>query len=459
MRPSSSSSESPYGGLLGSLPGDADVDALISDRSLVRAMLQVERELARALAKIGLIPDASAAVIAAVADNTDYDPKQLGTEAISSGNPVVPLSGWLTRDVKAVSADAAAHVHFGATSQDVLDTALMLTCLRATTVVLERLDEAAATAARLAETHISTLMPGRSLSQLAAPTTFGTKAVGWLGGLDAACARLRSSRERLAVQLGGPVGTRAAWGGSAAQVSSAVAEALGLADSVPWHTERSRVVDLAAALGQAVAACGTIATDVIMLSQNEIGELAEPLGPGRGGSSAMPQKQNPIGSVLVRAAAIRTPHLVATLMTAAVQDGERATGAWHAEWTPLLDLVHLAGGATARTAEVLGGLTVKVNVMRDNTTGAGSVMFAESVSRALGAHLDRSAAQSLVAEATRRAAAVGGSLRDELDNDGRVSGRLSPAELDAAFDPTVHLEAAAGVVGQALAERECGEAP
>jgi 3-carboxy-cis,cis-muconate cycloisomerase len=453
MRPSSSSSESRYGGLLGSPIGDAEVGALICDEALVRAMLQVEGELAQAQARAGLFPAASAVAIAQVAELADYDPAELAAESAASGNPVVPLADRLTRDVTAVSAEAAAHVHFGTTSQDILDTALMSVSLRVTAVILGMLEDAATEAAGLADTHIGTLMPGRSLGRLAAPITFGAKAAAWLGGLDAACERLRSSRERLAVQLGGPVGSRAGWGDAAAEVSAGVARALGLSDALPWHTERSRVVDLAAALGQAVAACGKVTTDVIMLSQNEIGELSEASGPGRGGSSAMPNKQNPIQSILVRAAAIRAPHLVATLMMAAVQDGERATGAWHAEWVPLLDLLYLAGGASAGTSEVLRGLTVNVDTMRDHVAGAGSVMFAESVARALAAHTGRSAAHAAVAEAAREAATSGGSLRGALERDVRVTSNLTPADLDAAFDPADHLRAAAAVVSQALSGR------
>ncbi len=231
-----------------------------------------------------------------------------------------------------------------------------------------------------------------------------------------------------------------------------MSSALGLADAPPWHTERSRIVDLGSALGQAIAALGTIATDVVVLSQNEIGELSESPSAGRGGSSAMPHKRNPIGAVLIRSAALQSPGLVSTLLTAAVHDNERATGAWHAEWAPLRELLHLAGGASNEAVGVLSGLVVHVDTMNANVTGRGSLMFAESVSRVLMRHLGRAEAQSIVADASTSAASSGRPLRDVLDAS-PAHDHLSVDELDAAFDPTDHIEAAARLVEQTLGAR------
>lgn len=448
----SESSSAPYDGLLGSLPGDTSVDAVIGDAALVSAMLRVETTMASAQAAAGLIPRSSAEVIGEVTMSADYDARELGRAAVAAGNPVVPLASWLTRDVRAVDPSAAAYVHFGTTSQDILDTGLMLIARDAVEVILERLGACADTLASLAAEHARTLMTGRSLGQIAAPITFGLKALGWLGGLDAARDRLRAASSRLAVQLGGPVGMRAAWGTQAADVTAMCASSLGLADAPPWHTERSRIVDLATALGQAVAALGTIATEIVLLSQNEIGELSESPSAGRGASSAMPHKRNPIGSILVRSAALQSPGLVSTLLAAAVHDNERATGAWHAEWAPLRELLHLAGGASAEMSGVLDGLEVRTDTMRENVNGRGSVMFAESVSRALMRHVDRAEAQSIVADASVVASSSGRPLRDVLD-DSPAANHLSAEELDAAFDPTDHIEAAARLVEQTLGAR------
>jgi len=376
MRPSSSNSEQTCSGLLGRLPGDPNLDALIDDAALLAAMLRFEAGLARCQAALGVIPLDSSRVIQAVAKTADYDVDELGSAAAESGNPVVPLVSWLARDVGAADVAASAHVHFGTTSQDVLDSALMMTAHAAVEHLLEGLAVAADRVAGLAQEHAQTLMTGRTLGQSAAPITFGLKAVGWLDGLDAATARLTGSRARLAIQLGGPVGTRAAYGEKADALADALAAELGLAVARPWHTERSRVVELASALGQTVAACAKIAADVILLSQNEIGELSEQRKTGRGGSSSMPHKHNPIGSVLVRAAAAQTPGLVATVLAAAVHDGERATGPWHAEWAPLRRLLHLAGGAVDGIADVASGLQVHESVMRQHVEGVGGAPLA-----------------------------------------------------------------------------------
>ena len=458
MRPSSSRSEpeassSPYGGLLGGLPGDPPVDAVVGDRSLVSAMLRAEAALAAAQATVGLAPATAARVIGQVAGSRDYDAGELGAAAAASGNPVVPLAAWLTRDVAAQDEGAARYVHRGATSQDILDTALMLVADEAATRTLHLLDCCASSLVRLATGHASTLMAGRTLGQLAAPTTFGLTVTGWLTGIDAATVQLRASRSRLAVQLGGPVGTGVAWSPQLLELLEAFAAATGLRAATPWHTDRSRVVELAAALGQAVTACAKIATDVVALSQNEIGELREGAAPGRGGSSAMPHKRNPVVAVLIRSAAVRAPGLVATVLSAAVHEGQRATGAWHAEWSPLRELLHLAGGATSLTADLLEGLEVREQAMADRVTGAGSVMFAESVSRALSGALGRAAAQDVVATAAQAAEQTGTSFREVLRADDRVTSHLDAAALEACFDPGPHVRAAAGLVALTLACR------
>lgn len=453
MRPSSSHSDAPYAGLLGELPGDPVLDALIDDAALLAAMLRFEAALASGQGAVGLIPQDSGRVIEAKAKAAAYDVDELGRAAAASGNPVVPLVSWLAGDVNAADSTASAHVHFGATSQDVLDTALMMTAHAAVGRILERIGAAADRVASLAGEHAQTLMTGRTLGQSAAPITFGLKAIGWLDGLDAASARLTGSRARLAIQLGGPVGTQAAYGDKAGALADALAAQLGLAVAPPWHAERSRVVELGAALGQTVVACAKIATDVVLLSQNEIGEVSEYLEAGRGRSSSMPHKHNPIGSVLVRSAAVQAPGLVATILAAATHDGERATGSWHAEWAPLRQLLHLAGGAVDAIADVVSGLRVNEAVMREHIEGVGAAMFAEPVARALSPHLGPGEAQVVAAAAARAAVAEARPYAAVLADDARVSAALSPAQLRQALDPSGHVAAAARLVHNRLAGR------
>ncbi|MEU4481050.1 3-carboxy-cis,cis-muconate cycloisomerase [Micromonospora sp. NPDC023966] len=439
MRPSSSPSD----GLLGGLSGDASVDAELTDRALLQAMLDAEAALAAAAADCELAPRAAAEAIAAKCDADRYDRAALGRAAENAGNPVVPLVRALT---EAVPADARACVHLGATSQDILDTALVLVAVRAAGPLLGHLDAAVAAAARLAEVHRDTVMVGRTLGQQAAPTTFGLKAAGWLVGLTGARARLRQVRAALPAQLGGAVGTLAALGPAGPAVADRYAAHLGLAAApLPWHTRRQPLLDLAAALGALLAATGKVAVDVGLLAQTEVGEVTEG-GAGRGGSSAMPHKHNPVDSVLVTAASRRAPQLVATLFGAAVQEHERAAGAWHAEWEPLLDLLHLAGGAAARTARMLDGLQVDPDRMRTNLDATGGLVLAEAVSARLAHALGRSGAHDAVARATRRPP-----FRDALHSDPDVRAHLSEPEIGEALDPHGWLGSAGTFVDRALA--------
>ncbi|MEU5566502.1 3-carboxy-cis,cis-muconate cycloisomerase [Micromonospora musae] len=439
MRPSSSPSD----GLLGGLSGVPDVDAELTDRSLLQAMLDAEAALARAAAEYGVLPASAAEAIAAHCHAERYDPVSLGRAADATGNPVVPLVRELTA---AVPEHARAWVHVGATSQDILDTALVLVTVRATEPLLRHLDIAADATARLADTHRGTVLVARTLGQQAAPTTFGLKAAGWLVGLVEARARLVSARALLPAQLGGAVGTLAALGPAGLAVSDRYAERLGLATSpLPWHTRRQPLLDLTAALGGLLAATGKAAVDVGLLAQTEVGEVAEG-GAGRGGSSALPHKRNPVDSVLVTAAARRGAGLVATLFATAVQEHERAAGAWHAEWEPLLDLLHVTGGAAARSARMLSGLRVRPERMRANLDETGGLVLAEAVAARLAPLLGRGAAHDLVSRAASRPP-----LRAALLADPEIRAHLSEQEIDEALDPHGWLGSADRFVERALA--------
>ncbi|WFE40880.1 3-carboxy-cis,cis-muconate cycloisomerase [Micromonospora sp. WMMD998] len=439
MRPSSSPSD----GLLGGLSGAPDVDAELGDVSLLQAMLDVEAALAGAAADAGIAPPAAAEAIVGRCHAERFDPAALGRAAEAAGNPVVPLVRELTA---AVPEHARAWVHTGATSQDVLDTALVLVTVRALGPLSGHLDAALAAAARLADTHRDAVMVGRTLGQQAAPTTFGLKAAGWLTGLVGARDRLRQAGVAQPAQLGGAVGTLAAFGPAGPEVAERFAARLGLpASPLPWHTRRQPRLDLAAALGGLLVAAGKVALDVGLLAQTEIGEVTEG-GDGRGGSSAMPHKRNPVDSILVTAAARRGPGLVATLFAAAAQEHERAAGGWHAEWEPLLDLLHIAGGAAARCARMLAGLRVRPERMRANLDATGGLVLAEAVAARLAPAVGRGVAHDLV---TRAAAAP--SFRAALLADPEIRAHLSEAQVDEALDPFRWLGSAGHFVDRALA--------
>ena len=315
----------------------------VADEAWLRAMLDAEAALARARGR-----DELAGAIAAAA----LDPRELGRLAAGSGNPVVPL-------VAALRELAGPEVHRGATSQDILDTAAMLVVRDALAPLREDLGAAADAAAALAAEHRATPMIGRTLLQQALPTSFGLKAAGWMLGLDVAGGRLREFRP--VAQLAGPAGTL---DGIGPEVLERYCEALGLAAPLlPWHTERSRIGELATSLGLACGAIAKVAGDVVLLAQTEVGEVGEA---APGGSSSMPHKRNPVAAVSARACARQAPGLVATLLAAMEQEHERAAGAWHAEWAPLRSLLVSAGSAAAWLRTCLEGLQVDPERMRAN---------------------------------------------------------------------------------------------
>jgi 3-carboxy-cis,cis-muconate cycloisomerase len=433
-------------GLLGALDGDPTVDRSVDDAALVKAMLEVEAALARAAAAAGLVSAESAAAVTDTARGLDLDLEDLGRRAALSGTPVIPLVQAL---ISAVPDNARDAVHMGATSQDIIDTALQLVARRALGPLLGHLDEAAEHAAHLASAHRDTLAVARTLSQPALPTTFGLRAAGWLAGLDTAAAELdRVWNTRLAVQLGGAAGTMAAYGADGLRVAAQLAGELGLSEPcLPWHTERSRVLALGAALGGAVAACGKIATDVILLSQAEVGEVAEA---EPGSSSAMPHKRNPVLSVLVVAAARRAPGLVSTLLASGVHEQERATGSWHAEWPTLRELLRVAGGAAGRTAAVLAGLRVDPAAMRRNLDAAGPAVFSEALTGRLTPVLGRSAARDAIRRALDAAPGGGDELAAALRADAAVARAVTADEIVDLLRPAEYLGSTGALVDRAL---------
>ena len=424
----------------------------VSGRAWLRAMLDAEGALALALARAGLIPGQAAETIVSCCDVDRFDPEEIGHQGRAQGNPVPPLVRALAAAVSGVSEDAASHVHKGATSQDIVDTAAMLVSRHALGLILTEVEGIAAACARLADTHRDTMMPGRTLLQQALPTTFGKKAAGWLVSVLEARDRLLAVREAgLAVQLGGAAGTLASLGPAGTRVLGEFARELELVEPVvPWHTDRVRISELGNALALVAGVLGKISQDVILMAQTEVGEVAEPAGEGRGGSSTLPHKQNPILSVIAVANARRVFDLSHTLQAAAVGEHERAAGAWHSEWEVLSDGLALTGGAAAAVREVTEGLEVYPEKMRRNLDATGGLLLAENVTTVAAEHLGRLEAHDLVEGASHRVLEGGKSLREELSSEPGLGEVLSGEEIDAALDPAGYLGSAGAFVDRAL---------
>ncbi|MFC7575487.1 lyase family protein [Klenkia terrae] len=384
--------------------------AAVTGDAWLQAMLDVEAALARAAARCGLVAETAAAEVTRVAAQPGaLDIATVIARAADAGNPVPPLVRVLG---EAVGPHAAGAVHVGATSQDVVDTAMVLVARRAIAAIDADLAAAAQAAARLAADHRDDVTIGRTLLQQALPTTAGLKAAAWLTGLVGARARLAAVDASLPVQYGGAVGTLAASSGSGLDVRAALADELGLTTTaVPWFTVRLPVADLAGALGTAAGVVATVALDVVLLAQTEVAEAAES-GEGRGGSSAMPHKRNPVAAVSARACARRAPGLVGTLLGAMEQEHERSAGAWHSEWPTLSELLSTVGSAAAWLADCLGGLRLDTARMAAVVEAAGGAQLAGALADALTGSLGRGPAHDAAAEAVRQAAREGRSLAD-----------------------------------------------
>lgn len=447
MPPSSSTPES---GLFDPLLARGPVREATADAAWLQAMLDVEAALARALAQAGVIAPHEADAIAAACHVDSYDIAAIGAQAAATGNPVPALVRALTAQVEG---PAAAHVHRGATSQDILDTAAMLVARRAITALVADLRSAADEAARLARAHRDTPMAGRTLLQHAAPITFGLKAAGWMSGLDETAGRLDEVCDhRLVVQLGGAAGTLASLGNAGLLVRRHLAADLELAEPVlPWHTMRIPLADVTAALGVAAGVVAKVAGDVILLAQTEIAEVVEEGPNGRGGSSTLPQKRNPVAAVTAVACSRQAPGLVATLLGAMAHEHERAAGAWHAEWQPFTALLRGVGSAAAWLRDSLTYLHVDPTNMKHNLDRTGGMLMAERVTTALIEDLGRLAAHDVVRDACSVAAREGRTLQDVLADMPEVADRLDPAALARLLDPTAATGHAATMVDRALA--------
>ncbi|MBT1001096.1 3-carboxy-cis,cis-muconate cycloisomerase [Paenarthrobacter sp. DKR-5] len=436
-------------GLLAPAWAGSEAAAATSDRAVGQALLDVERALVAAQVTLGLAPDE--ALDPAGFDIAGYDLPALAAEAQGGGNPVIPLLKRLRARTAAGTRD---YVHRGATSQDILDTALMLVAARALPAIRRDLDRGREALARLAQRHRQDLMVARTLTQHSVPGTFGLKSAYWLEGLGQAAERLAAA-EPLPVQFGGASGTMAATalyaggrGVSAWDVQDTLAADLGLASPVaPWHTQRAVVTGLGDALTAVTDALGKIAADVLLMSRPEVGEVSEPAAPGKGGSSAMPQKQNPVLAVLVRSAAIAAPGQCATLHAAAAfAVDERPDGAWHAEWQSLTELLRLAGGAAALAATLLEGLQVHTERMGRNLSDAGPLIVSERIMAELGPRAGRDRVQAVISgSASARPGELADSLKALLPE-----GELDDVRLRQLLDPAAYLGEAGAIIDRIL---------
>ena len=400
-------------------------------------MLDVEAALARAEEMEGVIPQGVAAIIAKACTTDLYDPAALGEAVAQSGNVAIPLVDALRLQVRALDPRAADYVHWGATSQDIIDTALVIELRAAINLLMVDLDRAVTAFARDAERYHDTPIAGRTWLQHAVPIPFGLKLAGYLAALVRSRERLvRVQSEAVVLQFGGAAGTLASLGDNGLAVSQRLAAELDLPlPDAPWHSHRDRLADIASAVAILVGTCGKIARDVALMMQTEVSEAFEPAAEDRGGSSTMPQKRNPVAASRVLAAATTAPHLAATILSAQVQEHERAVGAWPAEWITFPTLMLLASGAIQSVAEIAEGLEVDPARMRANLDASGGAIMAEAVSFALAPKLGKQEAHRILSEATRVAGTQHRHLKDVLAEDERVTSQLSPKELAQLCEP------------------------
>jgi 3-carboxy-cis,cis-muconate cycloisomerase len=444
--------------LLNSLFRSEDVEKAWSDRACLQGMLDFEAGLARAEARAGVVPSSAAAAIAAKCKAELFDVTELARGAKLAGNIAIPLIKALTALVAQSDKDAARYVHWGATSQDAIDTGCVLQLRQALKIIASDLDRLADGLAELATKHRSTIVVGRTWMQQALPTTFGAKVAGWLDAVDRHRERLRETRRRaLVLQFGGAVGTLAALGRGGAEVANNLVEelALGLPE-IPWHSHRDRVAEVATSLGLCVGTLGKIAKDISLHSQTEVAEVFEPAEKNRGGSSTMPHKRNPVASAVVLSAAMRVPGLVSAMLTAMVQEHERGLGGWHAEWETLPEIVSLSTGALHLMAEVIPKLEIDAERMQENLEATRGLIFGEAVSMALAEKMGKAAAHELVEGACQKARNEKRHLRDVLLCDEQAKLQLSAVDLDELFDARKYLGMAEVFVDRVVAASRRG---
>ncbi|WP_235916601.1 class-II fumarase/aspartase family protein [Antrihabitans cavernicola] len=440
------------------------MESLVSDDAWVEAMLEVELALARAQARLGIIPvDAVGQITVAVREHT-FDTRAIAVAARGAANPVVAFVQELQRVVAAVDPISAGYVHWGSTSQDVLDTATMLIAQRALSAIIADVESTIDSLTRLGELHRRTPIAARTLGMHAVPTTFGARVASWIQGLLDARDRLRVVRDSgLPVQLGGAAGTFASYiecahrsGGPLADASPVEIQARLTADfaaelllptsPASWHSVRTPLADLAAALAITSGALGKFAVDVISQSRTEVMEVLEPAATGRGESSAMPQKRNPVLATMIRSASLQVPALASTIFGAMLAEDERSPGAWHAEWQPLRDCLLLLGGSAHTAAELADGLTADTERMSRTLASSGGQLVSERLSILLTPLLGRTEAKKALQTAAFEAAETGSSLADVLAGNAMVRNHLGIDEIHDLLRPENYLGVAPDLI-------------
>ena len=433
------------GRLIESLATTPALAALFSDESVLQAMLDFETALARAEARTGLIPSQAADAIMAAAKTGSFDISALADATFRAGTPAIPLVKILTDQVRKADAEAARFVHWGATSQDVADTAMSILLKRAEPILIGDLERLEKSLADLSERHKDSVMLGRTLLQAAPPVTFGLKAAGWLAAVRRGRRRFQNALQAAAVlQFGGATGTLASLGDRGILVSKSLSAELGLGDCplAPWHTQRDELATLICAGGVLTGSLGKMARDISLLMQNEVEEANEPGGEDRGGSSTMPNKRNPTACALTLAAAHRVPGLVASFLSAMLQEHERGVGGWQAEWPIVAAVVQSTGVAIASMAEAADGLSVHPQKMRRNIEKTKGAIFAERAMMLLGAKLGRDVAHKILDAAVRKSAEQGRNLSAVLAEIPEVTIHVGLAELKQVEAPGQYLGSA-----------------
>ena len=442
--------------LLAPMLSSAAMRAVCDDLASMQNMLDFEAALARAEAATGIIPEAAAAPIATACRAESFDLAALAEAATRSGNLAIPLVKALTANVAKANPEASRYVHWGATSQDVIDTATMLTLRAGIDALLADIDRAIAGFAVLARQHRDTPMVARTWLQHALPMPFGLKLAEYAAALNRSRKRLRRLRtETLALQFGGAAGTLAALGGNGLLVAGKLAELLELPlPDAPWHTHRDRIAEAASVFAIIAGSCGKIARDVSLMMQTDVAEAFEPSGEGRGGSSTMPHKRNPVAAASALAAATMAPNLAATIFAAQVQEHERSAGPWHAEWPTLPTLMLVTSGALAATVDIAEGLEVDAERMRTNLDTTGGLIMAEAVTFALAEKIGKSDAHHLIEAASKKAVAEKKHLRDVLSADPQITAQLDPDKLARLFEPMGYQGASQALIDRLLASLE-----
>jgi 3-carboxy-cis,cis-muconate cycloisomerase len=426
--------------------------AVCDDAAQLQNMLDFEAALARAEAATGVIPQSAVEEIARACKAAEFDLAALAEAATRSGNLAIPLVQALTANVAKSDAEAARYVHWGATSQDVIDSAAMLTLRGAIDVLLIDLDRAVAGFAKLARQHRDTAVVARTWLQHALPMPFGLKLAEYAAALARSRRRVRRLREEtLALQFGGAAGTLAALGDKGIVVAERLAQELQLPlPEAPWHTHRDRIAEAASVLAILTGSCGKIARDVSLMMQTDVAEAFEPAGEGRGGSSTMPHKRNPVAAPTALAAATMAPNLAATIFAAQVQDHERSAGPWHAEWPTLPTLLLVTSGALAAIVDIAEGLEVDVARMRSNLDATHGLIMAEAVTMALAVRVGKSDAHHLVEAASKKAIAEKMHLRDVLTKDPKVAAELAADQIAKLFEPMAYQGASQALIDRLL---------